>query len=177
MTKKPFHKAAIGFNHNVNRKGKVYHIQTEDSGVGNPLVITHLFVGGNILATKKSSYEAFLADPNLTQKVREMMEEQHKEMLRSLVAGAFEKSVADAPSYQPGEIVTSPVPIEDRTMPLPLVELAHTIPFDIPNPMPTAPHGGTAGRPDYGATPLPADEASLDEIILRYLASEGEDKS
>ena len=45
-----------GFNHNIKHKGKLFHIQTEDSGRENPHIITHVFVGGNILATKKTSY-------------------------------------------------------------------------------------------------------------------------
>jgi hypothetical protein len=43
---KTFEKAVTGFNHNIKYKGKVYHVQTEDSGVNNPHIITHLFVGG-----------------------------------------------------------------------------------------------------------------------------------
>ncbi len=38
-----------GFNHNVKYKGQVFHVQTEDSGVENPHIITHLFLGGNIV--------------------------------------------------------------------------------------------------------------------------------
>ena len=45
-----------GFNHNIKHKGKIYHIQTEDSGIDAAHIITHLFVGGNILASKKTSY-------------------------------------------------------------------------------------------------------------------------
>ena len=36
-----------GYNHNVKYKEGVYHIQTEDSGLDNPHIITHLFIGGN----------------------------------------------------------------------------------------------------------------------------------
>ncbi len=50
---KTFEKAVTGFNHNIKHKGKVYHVQTEDSGVNNPHIITHLFVGGNILAIEE----------------------------------------------------------------------------------------------------------------------------
>ena len=47
----------IGFNHNVRHLGRVYHVQTEDSGVGNPHLFTHLFFGGTILATKRVDYD------------------------------------------------------------------------------------------------------------------------
>ena len=86
---KPFEKAVTGFNHNIKHKGKSYHVQTEDSGVSTPHIITHLFVGGNILATKKMSYADIVWAPNLSELVRQLMEEQHKEMLRNLVSDVY----------------------------------------------------------------------------------------
>ncbi len=79
-----------GFNHNVMHKGRMYHIQTEDSGVKNPHIITHLFVGGNILSTKKTSYADILNSEHLEEVVREIMEEQHKSMLRELKRGVYD---------------------------------------------------------------------------------------
>ena len=83
-------KMAVGFNHNIKHNGKIYHVQTEDSGAQNPHIITHLFVGGNILATKKTSYADIVKAENLQQIVRELMEEQHKAMLRNLVNGVYD---------------------------------------------------------------------------------------
>src|SRR5512134_707040 len=101
-------KMVVGFNHNIEHKGKMYHIQTEDSGLENPHIITHLFVGGNILASKKTSYADITGAENLTQVVRELMEEQHKEMLRNLVNGVYDDadqlSAARAQHYQPGQL-------------------------------------------------------------------------
>ncbi len=79
-----------GFNHNVVYKGKMYHIQTEDSGPRRPVIITHLFLGGNIIATKKIDYSSILNEENLEEIVRELMEEQHSEMLRDLKNGKFD---------------------------------------------------------------------------------------
>src|SRR5512139_2077860 len=105
---KTFEKAVVGFNHNIKHKGKVYHVQTEDSGVNNPHIITHLFVGGNILASKKTSYADILGAENLQDVVRELMEEQHKEMLRNLINGVYDNIdtayAQQAASYQPGQI-------------------------------------------------------------------------
>jgi len=67
-----------GFNHNVKHRGKGYHVQTEDSGLDNPRIITHLFLGGNILASKKTSYGEIVGADRLAQIVRELMEDQHK---------------------------------------------------------------------------------------------------
>lgn len=78
----------------------MFHIQTEDSGIKNPHIITHLFVGGNILSTKKTSYADILNSDHLEEVVREIMEEQHKAMLRELKRGVYdspeERAVAAA---------------------------------------------------------------------------------
>jgi hypothetical protein len=87
-----------GFNHNIKHKGRIFHIQTEDSGPKNPHIITHLFVGGNILASKKTQYSDIVGQPDYEKTVRYMMEEQHKQMLRNLVNGVFD-SVDAAPAY------------------------------------------------------------------------------
>ena len=87
---KPFDRAVSGFNHNITHAGRVFHVQTEDSGVNNPNIITHLFVGGNILASKKTSYAELLKAENLQELVRQLMEDQHKQMLRNVVKGVYD---------------------------------------------------------------------------------------
>ncbi len=84
-----------GFNHNVKYKGQVFHVQTEDSGVENPHIITHLFLGGNIVKSRKSSYDSLLNEPDLIEKVKQIMQAQHKQMLRSLVSGAFDDKIVE----------------------------------------------------------------------------------
>src|SRR5687767_11602479 len=80
-----------GFNHNIKHKGRIYHIQTEDSGSKNPHIITHVFVGGNIIASKKQQYADLVGKPDYERTVRSMMEEQHKQMLRNLVNGVYDQ--------------------------------------------------------------------------------------
>ena len=94
----------VGFNHNVKFGPRLYHVQTEDSGLPHAHYITHLFVGGNIVASTKTSYADKVADPNLAAIVRSLMENQHKQMLKRLVAGEFNQ-VAErlsANHYDPG---------------------------------------------------------------------------
>ena len=91
-----------GFNHNIKHKGKIFHVQTEDSGAQNPHIITHLFVGGNILATKKTSYADIVNADNLHDIVRELMEEQHKAMLRNLVNGVYDNMDTTPGAPPPG---------------------------------------------------------------------------
>jgi hypothetical protein len=153
------HKMVGGFNHNVQHGGRVFHVQTEDSGVENPHVITHLFVGGNILASKRSSYASHLGSPDLERHVRELMEAQHKEMLRAVVNGSFDAPQAPGASSAPASPKNSSLP------PWP--------------PRPVAPPAEPAlTMTEEGIGSIFADdlisEKSLDEVILSYLAGETE---
>ena len=81
----------LGYNHNVMYKGEIFHVQTEDSGVTNPHIITLLYRGGAILSSKKTSYADILKMDKLQVVVEELMKEQHKEMMRRLKAGDFDE--------------------------------------------------------------------------------------
>lgn len=151
-----FEKVLTGFNHNINHRGKVYHVQTEDSGVSNPHIITHLFVGGNIVASKRTSYADIVGAAHLADIVRELMEEQHKEMLRNLMSGAFDQLEAGIlpKHYEPGKLPSAPAK--------------------------SGPSNGVApprSKPPAAKTLFGEDiisEKSLDEVILSYLAGEGD---
>jgi hypothetical protein len=177
---KTFEKAVTGFNHNIKHKGKVYHVQTEDSGINNPHIITHLFVGGNILATKKSSYADIVRAPNLSELVRELMEEQHKEMLRNLINGVYDHvHNAASTSYQPGEIHTDVPKAPPPPPEMPLIEATLTpAPPSLPPEVVAARQLREAPRENHiGVETLFGEdlisEKSLDEVILSYLAGEG----
>ena len=80
----------LGYNHNVRYAGRLWHVQTEDSGVNNPHIFTHLFHEGTILATKRVDY-----DPSSeVAVVQKLMQAQHKAMLRDLKQGAFDDKIA-----------------------------------------------------------------------------------
>ncbi len=165
----------VGFNHNIKHKGKMYHIQTEDSGLENPHIITHLFVGGNILASKKTSYSDIVGAENLAQVVRELMEEQHKEMLRNLINGVYDDIdsayAQQAQAYQPGQIhadgrkveLKTGVAIADKSAPLPPEVLAAR-----EEPAPVLRNDGAETL--FGEDLI--SEKSLDEVILSYLAED-----
>ncbi len=84
----------VGFNHNVMYKGEIYHVQTEDSGIANPQITTLLYRGGTILASRKISYADIIKIENLEKVVEELMQDQHKELMRSLKNGAFDDRIA-----------------------------------------------------------------------------------
>lgn len=79
----------VGYNQNINYKGVTFHVQTEDNGVKNPYIITHVFISGNIIATKKTSYMDIVKIENLEKILRELMEEQQKEMVQKIQNGEY----------------------------------------------------------------------------------------
>lgn len=79
----------VGYNTNVPYKGKLYHIQTEDNGRKNPIVVTLLYYKGTILASKKSSYADLVSHTDYKEKVRGLMKEQHKNMMKELIRGTY----------------------------------------------------------------------------------------
>lgn len=84
-----------GFNTNVRYSGRVYHVQTEDSGRNNPHVISHLYHSGVILASEKREYGDLLGSEQITGVVRRLMEGQHKAMLDRLRRGEFDELIAE----------------------------------------------------------------------------------
>ena len=78
-----------GFNTDFRYKGTVYHVQTEDNGVQNPVIVTLLYQGGAILASRKTSYADIIKFERLDEVVKGLMEEQHKQVIKDLVAGDF----------------------------------------------------------------------------------------
>jgi hypothetical protein len=80
----------VGFNHNIRYRGEIFHVQTEDSGRNNPYIITHLYLGGIIVSTKKTSYDDIIKIENLEKVIEELMKEQHKQMLFRLKSGEFD---------------------------------------------------------------------------------------
>ncbi|HEX9050969.1 MAG TPA: hypothetical protein VF841_10590 [Anaeromyxobacter sp.] len=171
-------KMVVGFNHNIKHKGKAYHIQTEDSGLENPHIITHLFVGGNILASKKTSYADIVGAENLAQVVRELMEEQHKEMLRNLINGVYDDIdsayAQQAAAYQPGQIHADgrKVRLQAGVSMAAAAPAPKTLP---PEVLEARQQPAPVMRNDGAETLFGEDlisEKSLDEVILSYLAED-----
>ncbi len=79
----------VGYNTNISYKEKIYHIQTEDSGQNNPVIVTLLYSKGAILASKKTSYAHILNNADFTEKVTKIMKAQHKLIIRDLLSGKF----------------------------------------------------------------------------------------
>src|SRR6476646_4934317 len=91
-----FQSPLLGYNNNVRHRGRIFHIQTEDSGVNHPHIITHLFMdGGRILKSVKKSYAEHVGSDGMSETVRVLMKEQHKAMFVALRDGQFDALLDD----------------------------------------------------------------------------------
>ena len=154
----------VGYNHNIRYKGEVFHVQTEDSGINTPHIITLLYRGGNIIASKKTSYADIVKMGNLSQVVEELMKEQHKDMLRRLKSTEFDaklglEGIADTPGPAAQTLALSPLPqVTAPPLPPPIVPPAAALP----------PPVATQIEP-------PQKKQSLDDLIFDFLSA-GDDR-
>jgi hypothetical protein len=94
FTQPSFVRAQVGFNNNVKYKGQTFHIQTEDSGLDKPHVITHLFAdGGRVIRGHKRSYGDQVRREDIAPYVRELMKGQQLEMALWLREGKFDEII------------------------------------------------------------------------------------
>ena len=84
---------------NVRYSGRIFHVQTEDGGASSPSIITLLYEGGSILLSKKQKYDFEIDDREA--RVRQLMEEQHREMVRVLKSGEMDAKIGLAKAQPP----------------------------------------------------------------------------
>lgn len=83
----------LGYNHNIPHRGRLYHVQTEDSGVARAHIFTHVFYDGTIVASNKVDYKPKLESENLDAVIIGLMQESHKSMIRQLRSGAYDDKI------------------------------------------------------------------------------------
>lgn len=79
-----------GYNTDVEHGGVVYHVQTEDKGVGTPLILSLVYTGGAILASRRTPYHDLIAagfDENV---LAERLKRQHRLICAAITAGRIE---------------------------------------------------------------------------------------
>jgi hypothetical protein len=173
----------VGFNHNFRYRGEVYHVQTEDSGLRNPHIITLLYHGGTILASQKTSYADIAKIDNLERVVEDLMKEQHKEMLRRLKDGELDdlidgsRPLPDSPAERPAPSATVPA----TAAVTPAAAVGARPPAAAPSRTPTATSAARVAVAPPPSSPAAAAEdqpeeqrpgMSLDDLILSYLVGD-----
>ena len=163
----------VGYNTNVRHKGNLYHIQTEDSGVKRPHVITQLFAdGGRIIASEKTSYEEHVGAENVAVIVKRLMQEQHKRMFIGLRDGAYEE---DGPVEADSSVADQGTPPAEATTEV-LDHAAARLVEGSPRYEQIS-AGSVSGQRISQAPAVPfghdvLTQKTLDEVILAYLAQD-----
>jgi hypothetical protein len=189
-----------GCNTNVLYRGKQFHVQTEDSGRANPHIISHVYHGGTIIASEKSSYSDRIDAEELDIKVRAKIELQHKTMLKRLTSGELDEVIDE----RIGGAVAAKKPSPPRVNEASVAESAASgaeASGSVTSGAATDPSGSvTSGAPpdpaidverpaaadtepifDGPPTPgfgkSPDSEKPLDEVILEYLVDKARDRA
>jgi hypothetical protein len=88
----------------------MFHVQTEDRGLANPVVESLVYMGGEILLSKKSPYKDLITGDRVDEKaLREMMDLQHRRVIEAVRRGRLDK----------GKVVDAPADWADDTLPHP----------------------------------------------------------
>jgi len=142
-----------GFNTDFKYQDKIYHCQTEDGGVNNPYITSLMYHQGAILARRQTDYSDILKADCLEDVVRDLMKEQHKQMIRDLMQGKLETNA----NAQPQTAAAPAVPTPKAAASAPAAKAA------APPPPPP---------PPPPKLPEEVKEKSLDDIILEFLEQE-----
>ncbi|HET7436418.1 MAG TPA: hypothetical protein VFN10_17035 [Thermoanaerobaculia bacterium] len=134
-----------GFNTDIKHNDKVYHVQTEDKGTTNPYIESLVYVGGEILASKKTSYAEQLKTGIDEKWIGGLMEQQHRTMIAAIKRGRF-----DAPADTTKTAARPSAPTLN------------------------APFPETEGAAAPASATKVDEEKTLDQVIIDYLASEAE---
>ena len=81
-----------GFNTDIDHEGRIFHVQTEDNGLDNPVVQSLIYCGGEIIAKKDGPYADLLEREDYSEEeLLRRMESQHKTMIREIHNGRYDK--------------------------------------------------------------------------------------
>ena len=79
-----------GYNTDVEYGGVTYHVQTEDKGLQTPLILSLVYSGGEILASKRSPYDDLVARGFDEKVLVTRLQRQHKLICAAVHAGRIE---------------------------------------------------------------------------------------
>jgi len=98
-----------GFNTDIEHDGVIYHVQTEDKGLDTPIILSLVYAGGTILASKRAPYQDLIAEGFSDEVLAERLKRQHRLICAAIHSGRINDlkkmsgRVKEAPS--PKEVV------------------------------------------------------------------------
>jgi hypothetical protein len=76
-----------GFNTDIEHDGVIYHVQTEDKGLDTPIILSLVYAGGTILASKRAPYEDLIAEGFSDEALGERLKRQHRLICAAIHSG------------------------------------------------------------------------------------------
>lgn len=113
-----------------------YHVQTEDKGLETPLILSLVYVGGAIIAAKRTPYEDLIGSGFDEKVLTERLQRQHKLICAAIKAGRVEElkrmsgangDAAAEPAQTAGGGVAKPAASRRRKTAPPRVETTTTV--------------------------------------------------
>ena len=80
----------IGINRDVDYRGTVFHVQTEDTWPHSTHVRSHIFCSGAVVASRKTEYDALDRSPA---DIHSIMRNSHSEICSKLLNGKFDQRI------------------------------------------------------------------------------------
>jgi len=140
-----------GYNTDVSHSDVVFHVQTEDKGLNVASIESLVYVGGQILGKRRTSYKSVLDSGEGKKAIVELMDRQHRLMIAEIRNGKYDSEVGVEPTPPAPQTVLAEGPID-------------LVPDDQPVPV---------GQISQPFQPVSEDQ-TLDQIILEYLNTEAE---
>jgi TonB family protein len=82
-----------GFNSDIEFHGRVFHVQTQEKGLADPVVESLVYCGGLVVTLVRFSYATLIDTPRYSDDaVLQLMEYQHRRMIRDIRNGKFASS-------------------------------------------------------------------------------------
>ncbi len=147
-----------GYNTDVPHADAVFHVQTEDKGLASAFIESLVYVGGQVLAKKRTSYKSALDAGEGKKRIVELMDQQHRLTIAEIKSGKYDGQIPGA------KLAESAMSAEERLeqpTASPEVEIEH---LAIP-------------EPTRQVATAEEESPTLDQIIMDYLNSESEQEA
>ena len=131
-----------GYNTDIDCDGVTYHVQTEDRGGRNPLIESLVYVGGEILAARRTEYRNLLDVGAEKSAIQSLMEHQHRAIVDAIKNGRIAVLTEPQVGAESDTTVTRRSPLGAATM---AADVANS---------------------------LPRSQKTLDEVIAEWLAEQ-----
>jgi len=131
-----------GYNTDIEHAGTTYHVQTEDKGRANPVVESLVYARGEILYSRRTSYQDLVEEKVENDAIAALMERQHHAISEAIRRGRLT------------QLTEGPEPVSDE-------DDTHTSRDDGELPLPADGVGAEDG-----------EEPTLDQVILDYLEAQ-----